>query len=144
MNSALPLTDAEMVDLRAIAGAMIPASEAHGVPGGDDPLIFAQICAGAAARAAALRRLIRTLGERTGALVRLEREMLEARLEAAADRDVSVIYALVLMHYYRDDRVMVALGLEPRPPFPVGYSLEEGDQSLLDPVKARATFWRRV
>jgi hypothetical protein len=46
------------------------------------------------------------------------------------------------MHYYRDDRVMTALGLEPRPPFPLGHPLEDADPALLAPVKARAPFWR--
>ena len=38
----------------------------------------------------------------------------------------------VLQCYYRDDRVMRALGLEPRPPYPKGHVLEQGDWSLLD------------
>ena len=46
------------------------------------------------------------------------------------------------MHYYRDGRVMAALGLEPRPPFPLGHTLEAADPALLDPVRARAPFWR--
>jgi hypothetical protein len=44
--------------------------------------------------------------------------------------------------YYRDDRVMVSLGLEARPPFPKGHVLEQGDWSLLDSVRARKPFWR--
>ena len=44
----------------------------------------------------------------------------------------------------RDDRVMVSLGLEPRPPFPEGHVLEQGDWSLLDPVRSRRPFWRQV
>jgi len=50
----------------------------------------------------------------------------------------------VLQCYYRDDRVLHSLGLELRPPFPKGYGLEQGDWSLLEPVKARAPMWRRV
>ena len=41
----------------------------------------------------------------------------------------------MLLCYYRDDRVMVSLGLEARPPFPKGHVLEQGDWSLLDPVR---------
>ena len=43
-----------------------------------------------------------------------------------------------------DDRVLRSLGLELRPPFPQGYALEQGDWSLLDPVKARPSMWRRT
>jgi hypothetical protein len=51
---------------------------------------------------------------------------------------------VVLQCYYRDDRVMRALGQEPRSPFPKGHVVEQGDWSLLDPVKNRAPFWRKV
>ena len=44
----------------------------------------------------------------------------------------------MLQCYYRDDRVLRSLGLELRAPFPKGYTLEQGDWSLLDPVKAQA------
>jgi len=50
----------------------------------------------------------------------------------------------VLLCYYRDDRVMRSLGLEPRSPFPKGHVVEQGDWSLLDPVKARPPIWRKV
>ena len=39
---------------------------------------------------------------------------------------------------------MRSLDMEPRPPFPLGYTLEEGDWSLLDPVRARPKFYRQV
>ena len=51
---------------------------------------------------------------------------------------------VVLLCYYRDDRVMRSLGQEPRPPFPKGHDVEQGDWSLLDPVKTRAPIWRPV
>ena len=51
---------------------------------------------------------------------------------------------VVLLCYYRDDRVMRSLGQEPRSPFPKGHVVEQGDWSLLDPVKKRAPMWRRV
>ncbi|CAN5132580.1 hypothetical protein BH10PSE6_BH10PSE6_56580 [soil metagenome] len=50
---------------------------------------------------------------------------------------------VILLCYYRDDRVMRSLGQEPRPPFPIGHVVEQGDWSLLDPVKQRAPFYRR-
>jgi hypothetical protein len=45
--------------------------------------------------------------------------------------------------YYQHDDVVRALGLEPRPPYPRGYALEEGDLSLLDPVRRRDPLFRR-
>jgi hypothetical protein len=137
-----PLSTLELDDLRALAGAMIPASEAHGVPGADDAEIFAGIARAAGPSAGALRRLTADLGQAPGSLAGMDRTALETRLAQAVGPDIGALYALVLMSYYRDDRVMTALGLEPRPPFPLGHPLEDADPSLLDPVKARAPFWR--
>lgn len=142
MDAPSPLTDAEQADLRALAGAMIPASVTHGVPGADDEAILAVVSAHAAVAAGALRRLAAGLGDGPGTLGALDRAELEARLVRSGGPEAGAVYALVLMHYYRDDRVMAALGLEPRPPFPLGHPLEEADPALLDPVRARAPFWR--
>ena len=40
--------------------------------------------------------------------------------------------------YYQHDKVMTALGLEPRAPWPEGNEIPDGDWSLLDPVRERA------
>ena len=133
MDAPPPLDPAELADLEALAGAMIPASEAHGVPGADDPEILAVIAAHAAGAREAPARLAAGLGDGPGTLGALDR---------SGGPEAGAVYALVLMHYYRDDRVMAALGLEPRPPFPAGHPLEDGDAALLDPVRARAPFWR--
>jgi len=50
--------------------------------------------------------------------------------------------SLVMQCYYRDDRVMESLGMEPRPPFPEGFEVEEGDWSMLEPVQRRGKIWR--
>lgn len=142
MDQPPPLDAAQLGDLKALAGAMIPASEAHGVPGADDAAILSVIAAHAAGAAGALQRLADSLGDGPGTLGALDRAELEARLVRSGGPDAGAVYALALMHYYRDDRVMAALGLEPRPPFPVGHRLEEADPALLDPVRARSPFWR--
>jgi len=46
--------------------------------------------------------------------------------------------------YYQDDRVMEAIGMEVRPPFPEGYEVIAGDLSLLDPVRDRGQVYRDV
>ncbi len=52
------------------------------------------------------------------------------------------VIAQTLVAYYQDRRVLVALGQEGRPPFPLGYPVEETDFSILDPVRARDPFYR--
>ena len=56
--------------------------------------------------------------------------------------EVAALSRAILQCYYRDDRVLLSLGLEARPPFPKGHTLEQGDLSLLDPVRARPKLWR--
>jgi len=51
---------------------------------------------------------------------------------------------IVAQCYYRDERVLRALGFAARPPFPIGHELEEGDWSLLDPVKGGRRRYRNV
>ena len=68
---------------------------------------------------------------------------------AAAFREVggaplAALVRVVLLCYYRDDRVMRSLGQETRAPFPLGHVVEQGDWSLLDPVRARPPMYRVV
>ena len=51
---------------------------------------------------------------------------------------------ILLQCYYRNDQVLESLGMEARSPFPLGNEVEQGDWSLLDPVKARGSFYREV
>ena len=46
--------------------------------------------------------------------------------------------------YYQDDRVLEAIGLDARPPFPKGYDVPAGDLSLLEPVKQRGSIVREA
>jgi choline dehydrogenase-like flavoprotein len=65
-------------------------------------------------------------------------------LRAKGGAAVATLTRVVLQCYYRDDRVVRSLRLEPRPPYPKGHVLEDGDWSLLDPVRARPPLWRRA
>jgi hypothetical protein len=93
---------------------------------------------------AALAKLQTLAGGAFGALDAARRSEVAARLRAEGGRPVSVLSRIILLCYYRDDRVMVSLGLEVRPPFPKGHVVEQGDWSLLDPVRNRSPFWRQV
>jgi len=46
--------------------------------------------------------------------------------------------------YYQHGRVLEGLGMEPRPPYPLGYALAPSDPTLLDPVRARPKLYREV
>jgi hypothetical protein len=92
----------------------------------------------------ALDELARRAGRPLAALDPGQREAVAMELRAKGGAAVATLIRVVLQCYYRDDRVVRSLGLEPRPPYPKGHVLEDGDWSLLDPVRARPPMWRRV
>jgi hypothetical protein len=50
----------------------------------------------------------------------------------------------LLQCYYQNPLVVVAIGMEPRPPFPDGYQVDEGDLLLLETVYLRGKLYRDV
>ena len=146
-NDETGLSAAEIRDLRDIAGTMIPAKRrtrharrrrsghpgrhrevgrprsAHGPPGagGDRD---------------------RTRGGPFSGLDRDRREALINDYATSGGAAAASLGRVILGAYYRDDRVLLALGLEARAPFPKGYTLEQGDWSLLDAVRHRPPLWR--
>ena len=148
MSADATLTPAQKGDLRAIAGVMIPASAEFDVPGADDPRVQADIVATLGRDAGrvrdALDELARLAGMPLADLDPARRAAVAMELRAKGGAAVATLTRVVLQCYYRDDRVVRSLGLEPRPPYPKGHVLEDGDWSLLDPVRARAPLWRRA
>jgi hypothetical protein len=142
------LTAEQARDLRALAGTIIPPSAAYGVPGADDEKIFDDI----------LRSLERDRDDVCRALAHLatladgafadlgpqRRAAVAASFREAGGASLAALVRVVLLCYYRDDRVMRSLGQEPRPPFPKGHAVEQGDWSLLDPVRKRPPMYRVV
>ena len=49
---------------------------------------------------------------------------------------------LVIQCYYQHDRVLAAIGVERRTPFPKGYTVDEGDLTLLEDVFNRGKIYR--
>ena len=145
-DTAADLTATERLDFRRLAGFMVPASAEHGMPGADDEAIFADIARSIGRDRPQVGKALAALREISGGdFQALEAKAAEAAAMALLERGGPAVTALgraVLQCYYRDDRVIGALGLEPRPPFPRGYALWEGDWSLLDPVRNRPRMWR--
>ncbi|HTW52944.1 MAG TPA: hypothetical protein VME45_13725 [Stellaceae bacterium] len=148
MSDDNPLTPTQAADLSALAGFIIPVSDEFDVPGADDPRIQADMVATLGRDAPlvreALAQLARLAGGPFASLDAARREAVAMELRAAAGPAVAALTRVVLQCYYRDDRVVRSLGLEPRPPYPKGHELPDGDWSLLDPVRARPPFWRRA
>jgi hypothetical protein len=147
-NQELPLTADELRSLRCLAGMMIPANTAHGVPGADDDTIFADVVHSLGRDAASVKQGLQHLDALAGGRF-ADRDPAQRQASAAALQDAGgtllmALISVVAQCYYRDRRVMSSLGIEVRPPFPKGYEVAQGDWSLLDPVRARAAFYRRT
>jgi hypothetical protein len=146
--SGQTLTETEIVDLRCLAGMIVPASARYAVPGADDDAIFGDIVGSIGRDHEAVRAALAALRSLAGgsfaALDAARRFEVAAKLRAEGGTPVAVLTRIVLLCYYRDERVMASLGLEVRAPFPKGHVVEQGDWSLLDPVRSRKPFWRTV
>lgn len=145
-SSTMRFDDTQRETLRVIVAAMIPASENLHLPGADDPAIFNDILASAGrdtkALADALTMLHSTVSGDLSALRSAGPGTVLERFRTENPGIAAMFELAISQCYYRDDRVMRAIGMEPRAPYPKGYAIEEGDWSLLDPVRARGRIYR--
>lgn len=136
----------EIRNLRALAGTIIPASDAYHVPGADDDAIFTDILGSIERDHDDIRRALAQLAALSETpfadMDKPQRVAIAEKLRAAGGPALASLVRVVLLCYYRDDRVMRALGQETRAPFPKGHVVEQGDWSLLDPVRKRAPMYR--
>ena len=144
----VPPTAREQGSLRVLVGTMIPASTRYEVPGADDEAIFADIVRSLGRDTQVVRRAIAVLDELAGGS--LADCPAQARDDAIAcfrsehPALATTLVAVTVRCYYRDDRVMRSIGMELRPPYPKGFEIEQGDWSLLEPVRQRGPIWRRA
>src|SRR5229473_1600521 len=114
MDPGAELTAAERRDLQRLAGVMVPASAEYGVPGADDAAIFADILASLDRDRPAVRTALAMLREIAGGDVAgLDVAAAQAAAMTLLGRGGPLITALgraVLQCYYRDPRVLRALG----------------------------------
>ena len=142
------LTQRQRDDLRTVAAMIVPASDEYKVPGADDPAIQADMLATLGRDTTLVRQALdhqaRHAGKPRADLAAGRRDEVANEFRATGGGAAATLVRVVLQCYYRDDRVLRSLGLESRAPFPQGYTLEQGDWSLLDPVRARSPSLRRA
>lgn len=149
---AHPFTPDQMRILRKLMDMMIPASTDGRMPAAsslglyDDPAWLAH-----QAREA-LEHGLRVIDERARGthgrgFADLAAEAARTLVDEARITDRTFIAAFTLQttaRYLQQDEVMIALGLDPRPPWPEGHDVGEGDWALLEPVRRRGELWRKV
>jgi len=138
----------ECRSLRCLAEMIIPASTDYGVPSAGDDVIFADIFRSLGRDMDQVVAVLQTLDTLSGGVFAdldpPRRNSVAARLREKGGAALMYLTRIVLQCYYRDDRVMRSLDMEVRPPFPKGFEVEQGDWSLLDPVRARPKLYRDV
>ena len=130
---------------------MIPADDAYEVPGADDPAIFSAIISQSLSEqvyiAGELDKINQQAEQETGssfAELTPEQQMALAEQIGLGSPFFRLLSVIAVQCYYMDDRVLTSLEFEARPPFPQGHQIEQGDWSLLDPVKAMPRRWRET
>ena len=137
--------------LVALLDTMIPADPDLGLPGAGDDAIAESVVQ--SIRASSMRTIIDGLtfiDELSKAMNRCRfdeldpdvREEFFFKQKLDLRDSVRVLGSIAVHSYYCDSRVMNSLGMEARAPFPEGFTVEEGDLSLLEPVKARGKIYR--
>lgn len=135
--------------LAAVLDAIVPPSADGRLPGAGE-LGLADSVEASLGASPVLREGLASLDERAAAraarpFAELDAPARREVLDAVAEAQPAFLGPLVLLTYlgyYRHPRVLEALGLEPRPPYPGGYAVPPTDLSLLDPVRARRPFYR--
>lgn len=148
ISSDGPLSSPAREVLKRLLRAMIPASEEFQVPAADDDAIFADILHTGGKQLTIANRALESLAQQIPDYPVSDAEgdgdPLADRFRSEHPDLASLLTMLTMQCYYRDDRVMKSLHIPVRPPFPEGYEIDDGDYSLLDPVRARGAIYRRV
>ena len=141
ISSDAPFTPAQLTVLGQMVEQIIPASAEYGVPSAGDEQILADIAKVLAGDAGTLTQVMELMAQLDPELAPGEQFLL---LRDAYPDATAALVTVTGQCYYRDDRVMTSLGMAPRAPFPSGYEVEQGDWSLLDPVRERGEIYRKT
>ncbi|MEZ5741498.1 MAG: gluconate 2-dehydrogenase subunit 3 family protein [Burkholderiaceae bacterium] len=147
-----PFTATQQATLAALMNLMIPASRDGRMPAAASLGLYDDPRALPPAARAHLERGLDTLAARAESAHRkpvaeLPDSDLNALVEALRADDRAFISALTLhtvARYLEHEQTMTALGLEPRPHWPKGHEVPQGDWDLLEPVRQRGPVWRKI
>lgn len=141
--SDAPFTPEQHAILRALADTIVPASEDGAMPSAGELDVAGFVAENATDFLAELGEILDAFdAEFAGETLAVRVDQVKAFSEAqpeAFHRLLAEVYGC----YYQNARVLEGIGVGAGPPFPRGNTVEPGDLSLLDPVMANPTKWRR-
>jgi len=146
------MTAAQRATFQVVVDMIVPASADGRKPGAAEVGVLDFIAerepGGLPAIARDIDRLDAAVRERHGAgFTEIDAAARQGVVEAMRADDGTFLQNLALHTvtcYYQDDRVLTAIGLEPRAPFPKGYEVVAGDTDLLEPVRRRGSIVREA
>ena len=139
----------EEVDvLKRLFDKIIPASADERFPSAADSQIFEDFLASSQQFRELISKAILLLQEFSGSdycqLSEVDADRVTQQFYANRTGPVTTLLSLLTQCYFRDDRVLETIGLEPRAPHPGGFEVQNGDWGLLEPVKSRGRIYRVV
>lgn len=145
-----PLSGGQRIVLAIVLDLIIPASEDGRRPSAADIDVLGYLRRVEAHTVEDLRADLDRLDVEAGAahgetFASLDPATRHGLVDAILEREPRFLRTLALQTvtcYYQDDRVLEAIGVGARPPFPGGYEVPSGDLSLLDPVRKRGKIYR--
>lgn len=152
IGSDKPMTAAQRATFETVVDMIVPASADGRKPSAAEVGVLHFIAERQPGELPAIAqdidRLDAVARERHGAgFTEIDAASRQAVVEAMRADDGTFLRNLALHTvtcYYQDDRVLAAIGLEPRPPFPKGYEVVSGDTDLLEPVRRRGSIVREA
>ena len=141
--SDAPFTPEEREILGALADTLLPASEDGVMPSAGELDIAGYVARNAADFLPELGEIVAAFDAAFADEPPATRDERVRAFSEARPESFQRLLAEVYGCYYQDARVLEGIGAGTGPPFPRGNTVEAGDLSLLDPVMANPTKWRR-
>lgn len=149
-DRALDATERRIFDV--LLGMIVPASADGRKPSAAQVDVLGYIVEHESGVLPTLRAELRAVDARAQAetgcafldLTAAEQQATVAAARAEAPEFLRGLALCAVTRYYQDGRVLEALGMKARPPFPEGYEVPSGDLSLLAPVRRRGAIYRQA
>ena len=151
-DSERELIAEEINILLILVDMIIPASVDFTLPSASDPQIFADLVNTAQRHRDEVRYALSALEAVAYEEARSEfcelddknRIMILESFRRTYVKAADLLATLTVQCYYRDSRVMRSLNMESRAPHPIGFEVNRGNWSLLDPVRNRTPSFRKL
>ena len=136
-------TEEERALLTRLCELMIPAGEDR--PSAADPEVFEDILVRLSTHESVLKPVLTILATLSlDELAASEQVTMINQHREAYSTFFQIFESQVIQAYYANSIVLNSLGLNAPSPYPGGYDVQETDWSLLDPVRGREPFYRKL